>query len=271
MMTLLTTVLSNITGWLLSIPGILTVMIVSILISRLILTNIRNKKGADSDFYRTAKILTGAGFAIFIINYVAALVHRLLDFGKHLLGYATPAWQPSLSRDTTVAMIIVLAITGTCIALFCKGLKMRWLWIATLCLAFGVHNIYADPDLTALVGIIAVAVAAVMCLFSVAGKSIDAEKAANATDATSESQPQSATQAEQSKKPSIRKLIFMGVLWVGSIVLAYIAGERSFVSQAEDFVRDFKEYRAARSKTTRDAKPNDSSEANDLTVIQSEN
>lgn len=226
-------VLNGIGNWFLSLPGVLTTMIVSIVIARLILTRARDKDsdGKHSGHYKRTKLLIGVGFAILIVNYVAMLLKRLFSFGKQLLGYGNDVAIP-IVKDQVVATIILALIVGVVIRFAWRRHSLSILSAAGLVAIAGVYGIFRTGEALTTVIIGAIFLWCMLAFFM----AVDGE-----SQTTTQNQDEITTKdghdAEPAEKLSGKKTFLLGALWLGSVALSYIAGEKSLLDKAQTYMK----------------------------------
>lgn len=240
----------KISAWCSSVTGILTILVITISANRMILTAIREKHGKTSTFYRNSKNISGTLFLIFFINCVGSFFRWLFRIGMQtgIYGDSSTKTKNTFWPWIMTAIIIILYIAMLSSAL--KRLNASLAWIATVILCFGIfiihHNIIAT--------IVTIIISGTLSLvahdeINAPNKKSEAKKAENLKE---HSEPQQVTElsekqeSQHTEEASIddaankiaKKNILIIVLWIISIIAAYIAGEFSLIPRVIECVRN---------------------------------
>ena len=244
--------------WAGSLTGILTIFIIVAVILRISLSAIRDKHGKDSRAYRTAKLIVGAMIAIFIVNCIGTLFRRIGVFiasvSGGVIGFSTDVTNSIIADNVASTIALVAICAGLIILAFCNDFGTL-IWIGWIIATGGVHAIYGNILATCIFGIV------YFLWFGWMHLEIGLEWFP---------QRRAKTWETDGTPKSTKKTVIMAILWAGSVVLAYIAGEKSLIPSAVEYMHTYfekvkaeKEAKAQAKAATEEAKEKAEESTND--------
>ncbi len=244
---MLSTIIQTIAKWATSFTGILTIMIIMVTAIRLALTSVREKYGKESRRYRNMKLISGVACLIITINVISIFICSHITW---LWGFLNQSlWYQCFAFATCY-------IAASSIALKCLSSPIAF--ITNIALAFFGNYIDKAIELTPRVTIATCVVAFLATLEltdTISQKRKEASKNSNIEAITSESAPEN--DDIKTVSPDLVSTNFFArhgflaaMLWIGSLVAAYLAGEYSLVPKAIEYIQSqLKKYSASADKT----------------------
>lgn len=217
-------IMNRIGTWCGSVAGVLTILILLITFGRLIMTLLREKHGKDSLLYRTVKGFPTIICVIYVINMVAHLCGRVTS---SISTAASSATEAVLAQQWMTVTVWLLAY---CILIWLAGSLEAgiFMWAAAVLGVVGSYAIWHNGWATFGIGFVALIVNA----------------------AVIDCMPKSATffphrrqmNVEENLGKSVEKRahhgLLFGILWLASLVMAYLAGEYSLVPRGIELLNN---------------------------------
>lgn len=254
---MLPTIIQTIVAWATSFTGILTIMIIMITAIRLVLTNIREKHGKESNYYRNMKHISGITCLIIVINATNILIRSHIS---GLWGFLNQSlWYQCLTFAACYIAVSSIAM---------KYLSTPIAITINIALAFFGNYVDKTVEFAPVITIITVIVAFIVSLIMTDNIS----KARNATIENNNTEtimlePTEATESTKSTEQTgpiptnffARHSFLAAMLWAGSLVVAYLAGEYSLVPKAVEYIQSqIKKYSATSKETATQGSNSDS-------------
>lgn len=231
-----------------SFSGVLTVVVLLFLVGRLGLSKCRESYGKESHRYLRVKLITGAFYLIVTINAVAVI------WRHYLVGNLTKFITQPEGRVSYLILLLVYIILLSFVIETKYVAASSTISLAFLCAMHKIgYNLkiseahYDDGFHTLIfIGAVALAFMVFACHLVQSNQVIRAEQATRSRE--SSEKPNAATSA--SSEPHSCFGFLLGALWLGSVILAYIAGEFSLLPKAQEYIKS----RFASSKVKKAAK-----------------
>lgn len=196
-------------AWCGSVSGFLTILILLITVGRIVLTSLREKYGKDSTRYRLLKGLPTLVCAIYIINMIGYFCKKVTaGFGSAVGAVLATSW--IVISLWVVAYLILMGLSFATDAIFFS-------LVSTALAIIGSYAIWHNVPATIVVAVITVVIESVLWECGI-----------------DDFFPHFERKSESKRKHSL----LFGLLWLGSLVIAYLAGEYSLIPRLIQYLNE---------------------------------
>lgn len=224
---MLSTIITHVTTWSTSLAGILTIIILTVTAARLILTHIRTKYGQDSSNYKTAKMLSGVVCLILGINGLSLLFSHC---SAEIWGFINQ----SLWHQATTFVVIYIVMCGLAFEYYWTVVN----YVSNAALVFFMLHLGTATNLVLFCTI----VGGIIAIGMIASYSDHVTRRESEQEDATNTAPNIDTATVPGNFFAKHGTLAL-ILWVSSVIAAYIAGEFSLVPKAVEYVQaQYKKY-----------------------------
>ena len=224
-------IVEKVVAWCGSFAGILTILVVAVTANRMILSAIREKHSKDSTFYRNAKTISFMAYAVFFINVIGVL---LSNAKNGAISIGTVVIETPWAVGMILAIIYIMALV-----IAASKVKVSIAWIGTVITICGTQLLTQDFDQNITDWTIGIGILTLVISTCWTGFVLDLDKQSGDTN-------------DETEEP--HKGVILTLLWIASLIAAYLAGEYSLIPKLIEYFQDRAQKMAAKAEARRQAK-----------------